>query len=149
MKIRRIVLALVLFLALAYTGIVLANNHIAEALEEKLKGFPLPPGATLQDSLSVAGKTQGNGNGMQYYGAILIDSDLSEGVLRSHYSLLETREDALVVARQEGPEVFDRARFKKYEAGGNSWLVMLARYSAVGAEDSLWERILNVDIRGH
>ena len=49
MKLRRIVIALVLALALAYTGIVLANNRIAGELESRLKGFPLPPGATLLD----------------------------------------------------------------------------------------------------
>lgn len=149
MKIGRIVLALVLVLALAYTGIVLANNHIAGELEAKLKGFPLPPGATLLDSLSIAGKTQGNGNGMQYYGAILIESGLSEGVLRTHYSLLETREDELVIERQTGPELFDRARFRNFVPGEDRWLVMLARYKVSGNEETLWEEMLDMDIRGH
>ena len=149
MKLRRIVIALVLALALAYTGIVLANNRIAGELESRLKGFPLPPGATLLDSLSIAGKTQGNGNGMQYYGAILIDSGLSEGVLRTHYSLLETKADELVIARQEGPELFGRARFKAFTPGENRWRVMLARYSVSGTEETLWDELLDMDIRGH
>lgn len=149
MKLRRIVVALVLALALAYTGIVLANNRIAGELESRLKGFPLPPGATLLDSLSIAGKTQGNGNGMQYYGAILIDSGLSEGVLRTHYSLLDTKKDDLVIARQTGPELFGKSRFKGIAPGEEHWLVMLARYCVSGAEETLREEILDMDIRGH
>ena len=147
-RIISIILALALVLALAYTGIVLVNNHIAGELEAKLKGFPLPPGASLMDSLSIAGN-QGNGNGMQYYGAILIDSGLSEGVLRTHYSLLETREDELVIERQTGPELFGRARFRAFEPGENRWLVMLARYKVSGTEETLWEELLDMDIRGH
>ena len=68
-------------------SIPLINNHTAYKVEKALCEIPLPEETELIESLSQAGKLTGNGNGMQYFGAILIRSDLSlEGkgqILRS------------------------------------------------------------------
>ena len=46
-------------------------------MEKELCETPLPEKTELIESISRAGKLTGNGNGMQYFGAILIRSDLS------------------------------------------------------------------------
>ena len=55
----------------------LINNHTAYKVEKALCEIPLPEETELIESLSQAGKLTGNGNGMQYFGAILIRSELS------------------------------------------------------------------------
>ena len=58
-------------------SIPLINNHTAYKVEKELCETPLPEKTELIESISRAGKLTGNGNGMQYFGAILIRSDLS------------------------------------------------------------------------
>ena len=58
-------------------SIPLINNHTAYKVEKALCEIPLPEETELIESLSQAGKLTGNGNGMQYFGAILIRSELS------------------------------------------------------------------------
>ena len=57
-------------------SIPLLNNYTAYKVERALCEIPLPEEAELIEPLSQAGKLTGNGNGMQYFGAILIRSDL-------------------------------------------------------------------------
>ena len=58
-------------------SIPLINNHTAYKVEKALCEILLPEETELIESLSQAGKLTGNGNGMQYFGAILIRSELS------------------------------------------------------------------------
>ena len=67
-------------------SIPLINNHIAYKVEKALCEIPLPEETELIESLSQAGKLTGNGNGMQYFGAILIRSELSLEELDAYYS---------------------------------------------------------------
>ena len=55
-------------------SIPLINNHTAYKVEKTLCEIPLPEETELIESLSQAGKLTGNGNGMQYFGAILVKS---------------------------------------------------------------------------
>lgn len=67
-------------------SIPLINNHTAYKVEKKLCETPLPEKTELIESISRAGKLTGNGNGMQYFGAILIQSELSLKELDDYYS---------------------------------------------------------------
>ena len=67
-------------------SIPLINNHTAYKVEKALCEIPLPEETELIESLSQAGKLTGNGNGMQYFGAILIRSELSLEELETYYS---------------------------------------------------------------
>lgn len=63
----------------------LVNNATAKAVERELRSTPLPERTTCIDSLSKAGKLNGNGNGMQYFGAMLVESELSLEALDEYY----------------------------------------------------------------
>ena len=63
-------------------SIPLINDHTAYKVEKTLCEIPLPEETELIESLSQAG----NGNGMQYFGAILIRSELSLEELDAYYS---------------------------------------------------------------
>ena len=67
-------------------SIPLINNYTAYKVERVLCDISLPEEAELIESLSQAGKLTGNGNGMQYFGAILIRSELSLEELDAYYS---------------------------------------------------------------
>lgn len=70
----------------ALTSISVSNDAAARAVEGELLALPLPAGAERLDSLSRAAKVTGNGNGMQYLGAILIRSDVPLSELDSFYA---------------------------------------------------------------
>ena len=67
-------------------SIPLVNNGSAKDVEKSLTDIALPEDTELVESISEAGKFVGNGNGMQYFGAILVKSELSEEELNAYYS---------------------------------------------------------------
>ena len=72
--------------------IVIVNDYIAITVKNDLKKLPLPYKTELIDSISAAGKLAGNGNGMQYFGAILIKSELTLEELDSYYAQYRNNE---------------------------------------------------------
>ena len=54
----------------------IVNDRIAEQTADKLADLPLPDHTEMLESVYEAGKLTGNGNGMQYFGAILIQSEI-------------------------------------------------------------------------
>ena len=86
-------------------SIPLINNHTAYKVEKALCEIPLPEETELIESLSQAGKLTGNGNGMQYFGAILIKSELSLEELETYYSDYRSNEWEYLVEIQEGQSI--------------------------------------------
>ena len=126
-------------------SIPLINNYTAYKVERALCEIPLPEEAELIESLSQAGKLTGNGNGMQYFGAILIRSDLSLEELDAYYSRYRSNEWECLVETQEGQhiEVIDHGTLQFLEEiKGNCYYIV---YS-LGSGNSLLEEL---DIRGH
>ena len=121
------------------------NNHIAYKVEKKLSETPLPPKTELVDSLSQAGKLTGNGNGMQYFGVILIRSDLSLDELDAYYSDYRSNEwEYLVeVQEEESIKVIDHEMLKFSEEIKDSGYYIVYSW---GSGKSLLEEL---DIRGH
>ena len=118
-------------------SIPLINNHTAYKVEKKLCETPLPEKTKLIESISRAGKLTGNGNGMQYFGAILIQSELSLKELDDYYSDHRSNEWEYLVEIQEGQtiDVIDQIESKGYYIV-YSW----------GDGNSL---LKGIDIRGH
>ena len=145
---KKALIALLLIAAL-YAGIVVSNNRIAEGLRKQVAGCMLPPGTELVDSAAVAGRLQGNGNGMQYFGVALIHSNLDEGPLRTWYEAQLPNEEYIWVTRRES-ELFDSSTrlFKDFEDDGHYWFVMLSRYNPIGKDATLLDGLRDIDIRG-
>ncbi len=95
------VLAILFFVAF----IPLANDFYARQVKEELLGTPLPENTEIIDSVSRAGKLVGNGNGIQYFGAILLKSDLSLQELEDYYADFRENEWSYVVERQKDQSV--------------------------------------------
>lgn len=126
-------------------SIPLINNYTAYNVEKALCETSLPEETELIESLSQAGKLTGSGNGMQYFGAILIRSDLSLEELDVYYSGYRSNEWEYLVEAQEGQsiEVIDHRTLQfSEEIKDNGYYIV---YSW-GSGNSLLEEL---DIRGH
>lgn len=92
-KIRRWIRVIMVFIAvllLSFAVVIpIINNAIALGVEKDLKKCPLPEQTELVETTSIAGKVVGNGNGMQYFGALLIRSDLPTEELQAYYADLD------------------------------------------------------------
>ena len=121
------------------------NNNIAYKVEKELCETPLPEKTELIESISREGKLTGNGNGMQYFGAILIRSDLSLEELDAYYSGYRSNEWECLVETQEGQsiEVIDHETLQFSEEIKDSGYYILYSW---GSGNSLLEEL---DIRGH
>ena len=126
-------------------SIPLINNHTAYKVEKELCETPLPEKTELIESISRAGKLTGNGNGMQYFGAILIQSELSLKELDDYYSDYRSNEWEYLVKIQEGQSIegIDHGTLQfAEEIKDRSYYIV---YSW-GSGDSLLDEL---DIRGH
>ena len=126
-------------------SIPLINNHTAYKVEKALCEIPLPEETELIESLSQAGKLTGNGNGIQYFGAILIRSELSLEELETYYSDYRSNEWEYLVEIQKGQsiEVIDHGGLQfSEEIKGSGYYII---YSW-GSGDSLLKEL---DMRGH
>ena len=131
---------------LTYVGIMIANNCIADSVKKQLAAYPLPQDTQLIDSVSMAEKLTGNGNGMQYLGAILVKSDLTKEELLQYYT------DALgnITVYEQTTNTIDSMKrtivFKALPDDGAYYSVLLW-----GNEDfDGWvDELLDFDIRGH
>lgn len=153
---KRIILILVIVLIaspiISYIGIVITNNTIADKIEKDLVACELPTNTELVDSISIAGKLTGNGNGMQYMGAILVDSDLNKEGLKEYYSC---QFDRIEVRKQETANI-DFINSSNCGFNGFSETNKDSCYSVICWDDNrreeygdLISELLDFDIRGH
>ena len=89
---------------LALSVPIVNDLHVYRA-ERRLCSLPLPAGAEIVDSLSAAGKLTGNGNGMQYFAAILLRADASPEELEAHYAAYRRSPWDAVTTEQHGTAV--------------------------------------------
>lgn len=152
---KRIFLILLIVIILlpfaSYAGIAITNNCIADKIEKDLLKYQMPSDTELVDSVSAANKLTGNGNGMQYMGAILVKSALSAEELREYY---DSDFDYIEVRKQENKTLdFELLsyNFSKFpEAQDGSYYSVICwdsnRKELVG---ECLSDFLDFDIRGH
>ena len=132
-------------ISLFVVGIPLANNYYAKQVEKELRETPLPEKTEIIDSVSQTGKLVGNGNGMQYFGAILLKSKLSLNNLEDYYSAYQKNEWSYVVEPQKTQiiEVVEHNRISFSEKVDDEGYYIV--YSWGDGPDVLEE----LDFRGH
>ena len=126
-------------------SIPLINNYTAYKVERVLCDISLPEEAELIESLSQAGKLTGNGNGMQYFGAILIKSELSLEELETYYSDYRSNEWEYLVEIQEGQSI----KVIEHKALQFSEEIEDSGYYIVYSWGSGNSLLKELDIRGH
>lgn len=87
MKAIKVLIALILLAVIgcAISGVVV-DNFTSMNVETSLKSIPLPENTTVDASISRTGKLTSDYGPLEYYGAILLQSNQSLGGLRSYYS---------------------------------------------------------------
>ena len=78
------------------------NDHIAKHTMTELAQVPMPEQTKCIEKVSAAGKLSGNGNGMQYLGALLVKSNLYLKDLKKYYAANTPRKWYCDVERQKG-----------------------------------------------
>ena len=153
-----ILCAVILVPVLFNIAIMRVNDGIADSMEKEILSCPLPENTELLDSISIAAKVEGNGNGMQYNSGILVRSELDERELAEHYEKYAQgfkerfgMKPYLVVERMETPVIFEYRdySFKNWQPGEKNYRVFIYIGSTVGCEETLGEALLNMDLRGH
>ncbi len=145
---KKIVLIIIFVLVVLGITIPLVNNDVAADTAKKLEEIPLPENTEYLEKVSLAGKLDGNGNGMQYLGAILIKSELSIGELRDYYSDFAENEWECIVENQPDNRVraveHEDLEFRSEIAGDHYFIV----YSW-GSNDRFLAGFSDWDLRGH
>ena len=105
----------------------------------------MPERTEIIDSVSLAGKLVGNGNSVQYFGAILLKSKLSLNNLEDYYSAYQKNEWSYVVEPQKTQiiEVVEHNRISFSEKVDDEGYYIV--YSWGDGPDLLEE----LDFRGH
>jgi len=128
-----------------FISIPLGNDNIARKTADKLINTPLPEQSEIIESVYVAGKLVGSGNGMQYFGAILLKSELPLEELTDYYDKYAESEWEFLVSNQTEKEIHiiehGNLAFKADINSDKFYIV----YSW-GSNDSL---LANFDLRGH
>lgn len=123
-----------IILAVIFASIILVlilcpiiNDISAKNIIVEIESVQLPQDTQIVESFSQAGKLVGNGNGMQFFGAILIESKLSLEDLDNHYSLYRKTPWDYVVKIQniQNIDVIEHGTFsfKTDVSNGNYYLV--------------------------
>ena len=147
--IKYIIIAIIILIILTPVYIHIINDMIANTVENNIKIISLPPKTELIDSISVAGKLTGNGNGMQYFGAILINTELSETELENYYSTFRKNNWQCLIDMQTAEKIniiehgiYEFKNFRK-EDFEKCYIV----YS--WGDSPIFKSILELDLRGH
>lgn len=95
------IIILVTMMAISYP----INNIVAQNIITELKQNPLPEKTIIVEEKSIAARLCGNGDGVQYFGALLLKSELSLEELDNYYSQFRKREECNIVKHQYGKEI--------------------------------------------
>lgn len=127
LKVSAIFILMVVFALLSACGAApIVNNNSARKTAYELAQLPLPDSTEHIETVYKAGKLVGCGNGMQYFGAILIKSELSLEELKEYYLQFAESEWKCVVEHQVDADVKiieTRLTFKTDVEGENYYIV--------------------------
>lgn len=145
--IKMIVFIVIILIFLISISIIVSNDNISKKVEKELKSIPLPSNSKLMDSISISGKLTGNGNGMQYFGAILIKTQLNEEDLEKYYKEYRNGKWDCLIKKQTSNEIdvieHGTYLFKNFDSKESLNYYMI--YSWGNSENELF----NLDIRGN
>lgn len=99
------IISIVALVILFLIACPIINNITAVNVMNDIRSIPLPEDTEIVETFSRAEKLVGNGNGMQYLGIILIQSDLSLDELDQYYSAYRENQWNYIVEEQVTQEL--------------------------------------------
>lgn len=138
---------IVLFFIILHISINISNNNISKNIEKELKALPLPNNTELVDSIAVSGKLTGNGNGMQYLGAIFIKTELSQEDLENYYKNYRKNKWYCLIKKQntEKIDIIEHGNYTFRNFNNDE----AEKYYIIYSWGISNNEILQSDIRGH
>ena len=141
---KRMILVLIVVIFVGFVlSIPLVNNSSAKKIEKQLVEIDLPDNTEIIESLSKAGKLVGNGNGMQYFGAVLIRSEKTLDELSAYYSQKYMN---MIVEEQKTQEIqcieHGKISFKTHISDAEDYYIVYLFGAGISPFSEL-------DIRGH
>lgn len=104
-KIKNILISVLLLVILFFIMCPIVNDISAKKVMNDISSIPLPENTQIVEKFSQAGKLTGNGNGMQFIGAVLVKSNLSLEEMDKYYSAYRETEWDCIVKQQETKEI--------------------------------------------
>lgn len=128
--------------------IYILNDIIANNTKKELLKVKLPNNTEVVDSISIAGKLTGNGNGMQYFGAILVKTDLSNEELEEYYNQYRNNKYSFLVEKQNSNiiEMIEHGSYKFENYNENDKEKYFTIYSWGSSKNDF---LTELDLRGH
>lgn len=123
-------------------SVPIVNDLHAKKVADSLAALPLPENTRIVEQKSIAAKLTGNGNGMQYMGALLLESGLSAEELQAHYAdcYVQKQNGQRIEAAEHG-----RYSFRSSVNSDEYYIV----YAFGGCDSALIELYSQLDLRGH
>lgn len=129
MKAVKIIAVLVVIaVAIGIIACPVVNDFTAKDIESELNSIPVPTGTTYVKSISASGKVRKNATVVQYYGAVLVQSTLSEDGLAQYYKQKDP--NVFLISQEKGKTVLadiDKdLRFGEYDENStkNSYFIL-------------------------
>lgn len=94
-----------MLIILFFISCPIINNITASNVAKTIWETPLPPHTEKVEKISSAGKLIGNGNGMQFLGAVLLKSSSSLNELKDYYKNYSENKWSYVVEEQKASEM--------------------------------------------
>ncbi|MDR7855207.1 hypothetical protein [Tissierella sp.] len=149
---KKILLGIVICIFFLVVGILisipLVNNYEASLVSKELAKIPLPPETQFVEAVYKAGKLVGNGNGMQYFGAILIKSELPLYEIDEYYLQYRKNDWSYIVEKQSGSEIKE-VEHGKLEFNEIHDVNIIDTYYIVYSWGESDFPLADLDIRGH
>lgn len=142
-----IISAVVLTAVCFCVSIPVVNDLHAKRVADGLSALPLPENTRIAEKKSIAAKLWGNGNGMQYMGALLIESGLTLEELKEFYS--ESGIEFCSVSRQTGKKitVVEHGNYGfKAEINSDDFYIV---YALGKCDNFIIQLYAELDLRGH
>lgn len=138
----------IIFIIGAPILIYILNDIVANNTKKELLKVKLPNNTEIVDSISIAGKLTGNGNGMQYFGAILVKTDLSKEELEEYYNQYRNNEYSFLVEKQNYNiiEMIEHGSYKFENYNENDKEKYFTIYSWGSSKNDF---LTELDLRGH
>ena len=146
-SIRGMMIVLAVVLLVMGLAVPIANNAVAMRLARDMEALSLPESAELVDSTSLSGRLTNKSGSVQYFAALLIESDRLIEELRAHYAQYGTGLTATyLVEPQQGQEITVlndvKLSFREEVSSEHTYIVYTLR---TGGNPAQWW--LDMDVR--
>lgn len=141
-----IVAAMFIVLVAIPFSVAIVNDSLAAHALNDIKALPLPENSKILSEYAVAGKVSGNGNGMQYFGAVLIKSEQDLASLQKHYH--DVGSEYFVNVKEQKSDVIEVLNGNQHYFDGVDDCDFENCYIVYGyGKGGNW--FLDLDLRGH